>query len=146
MSISAIKTRIKLDLDALVTATVLAGATITDIRKSPLSADIPNFPHAFLMPPATDSEVLDNRTIIRTHSFDIMVLFNAKNITTTDQVEIAIEAILTKFDNDPTLGGTALAGVLPTTSAPEPFQHGGKDLIMAVIQIKAKEHIDLTFT
>ena len=145
MSIQTIKNAIKSNLDDLVTANVLGGATITSIKKSPLSSDVGTFPHAFLMPPAVDSEVLDNRTNVRTYSFDIMILFQAEDISDTADLEVKIESMLSKFDNDPTLGGTALAGVLPVSSSPEPFQHGGKDLIMVVLQIQAKEPVSLTF-
>lgn len=143
--IQDIKNAIKTNLDALVTDTVLAGATITDIRKDPLAADIPTFPHAFLMPPAVESEVLDNRTVMRTYTFAIMLLFNAENLTSTTELEEKIENVLSKFDNDPTLGGTALGGVLPVSSAPQPFHHAGRDLIMAVVEIKAKEPVSLSF-
>jgi hypothetical protein len=44
--IKNIKEAIKANLDSLVTDGVLSGATITDIRKDPLAADIPAFPHA----------------------------------------------------------------------------------------------------
>lgn len=145
MSIKTIKENIKLNLDALVTSGVLAGATITDIKKNPLQADTPNYPHAYLMPPATTSDVLDNRSVTREHSFDILILENAENIATTTEIEEMIEDILSKFDNDPTLQGSALGGVLPVSSAPAPFNHGGKDLIMFTIEIKAKELVDLTF-
>jgi len=145
MSLVDIKNQIKVNLDALVTDTVLSGATITDIKKDPLSADIPNFPHAYLMPPSTESEVLDNRTIVRSYTFDIMILFQAEDIVTTTELEGDIEAILSKFDNDPTLGGTSMAGVLPVSSSPAPFQHAGKDLIMVIIQLTAKQYQSLTF-
>lgn len=146
MSISTIKQNIKVNLDALVTANVLGGATITDIKKDPLNADVSSYPHAFLMPPAVESEVLDNRTNLRSYTFDIMVLFKAVNLSSTTALETAIESILSKFDNDPTLGGSAMGGVLPVSSAPEPFQHNGQDLIMVVIQIQAKETVTLTFS
>lgn len=143
--ISTIKANIKSNLDDLVTDETLRGATTSDIRKNPLAADIAGYPHAFLMPPAVESEVNDNRSMIRSYTFDIMVLFNAENLSSTTEVEETIEGILDKFDNDPTLGGAALGGVLPVSSAPEPFQHNGKDMIMAVVQITAKEHVNLNF-
>lgn len=145
MSASTIKGAIKVNLDALVTSEVLAGATSSDLKKDPLSADIPSFPWAFLMPPSIESEALDNRTNLRTYVYDIMVLWNAENITDATTVETDIEAILDKFDNDPTLQGTAMGGYLPVSMAPQPFQHGGKDLIMAVVQIQAKQHVSLSF-
>jgi hypothetical protein len=145
MSASTIKNAIKANLDELVTAEVLAGATITDLKRDPLSATIPNYPHAFLMPPSIESEVEDNRTNIRTYTYDIMVIWKAENVTDATTIEAALETILDKFDNDPTLGGTALAGVLPVSSAPQPLQHTSGAIIMAVVQIQAKQHVTLTF-
>lgn len=145
MSAATIKNAIKANLDELVIAGTLAGATTTDIRRDPLAADIPSFPHAFLMPPAIESEALDNRSVIRSYNYDIMVLWNAEDITDTTTIEDDVENILGKFDNDPTLSGTAMGGVLPVSLAPQPFQHGGKDLIMAVVQVQAKQHVGLTF-
>lgn len=145
MSASLIKAAIKTNLDELVTASVLAGATTSDLKKEPLSADIPGFPWAFLMPPSIESEALDNRTNIRTYVYDIMILWHAENIADAATVETCIEAVLNKFDNDPTLSGTAMAGVLPVSLAPQPFQHNAKQLIMAVVQVQAKQHVALTF-
>lgn len=145
MSIALIKAAIKTNLDTLVTDEVLGGATMSDIKKDPLAADIPSYPHAFLMPPGVESEVLDNRTLIRSYTFDVMVLFNAENLTSTTELEEAIEAILDQFDNAPTLDGTALGGMLPVSMAPQPFQHNGRDLIMVIVQIVAKETVSLSF-
>lgn len=147
MSISTIKAQVKILLDELVTDEVLGAAKVTDIRKDPLSADHPAFPIAYLMPPSVESMGLDNRTNTRAYTFDIMVLFNAENITGTDDVEVATEAIFNKFDNAPTLGGSALGGMSPLTQAPVPFQHAGtgKDLIMVVVQVTAQDHVALTF-
>ena len=146
MSAKTIKEAIKTKLDALVTSGVLAGATISDLKKDPLAGDIPNYPHAFLMPPSIESEVEDNRTNIRTYIYDIMLIWKAENITDATTVEEDIEAILDVFDNDPTLGGTCMAGVLPVSMAPQPFQHKTGTLIMGAVQIKAKQHVSLTFS
>lgn len=145
MSAVTIKQAVKTNLDELVTSSVLAGATIQDLKKNQLAADIPGYPWAYLMPPSIESETLDNRTNLRTYTYDIMVVWKAENLASTTEVEEDIEAILTKFDNDPTLSGTAMGGVLPVASAPQPYQHGPKELIMAVIQIQAKQHVSLTF-
>lgn len=146
MSIQTIKNNIKTNLDALVTDTVLGAAISADIRRDPLAADFPAFPCAVLMPPGVESEVLDNRSVTRTYTFDVMVVVNAENLESTTQVEEMTEDILDKFDNDPTLGGSALGGVLPVSSAPVPFQHNGKDLIVVVVQIQAKEVVNLSFS
>jgi hypothetical protein len=146
MGIQTIKQAIKTDLDALVTSSVLGYAAITDIRKDPLAADHPRFPAAYLMPPAVESETLDNRTNTRTYAFDILVVFNADNLTSTTQLEEKVESFMNKFDNDPTLGGSALGGMSPVSSAPEPYQQGDKRLILVVVTIKAKALVDLTFS
>lgn len=145
MSIASIKAAIKTNLDELVTATTLKYVKESDLKTDPLAADPGIYPAAYLMPPALQSEVLDNRTVMRTYSFDILVLFQGENLQTTSELEEAIEDIITKFDNDPTLGGTALGGMLPVSSAPEPFQRGSKDMVMVVLTIQAKEPVNLTF-
>lgn len=145
MSAVSIKTEIKAKLDTLVVGGTLAGASVSDLKKDPLAADIPAYPWAFLMPPSIESEVEDNRTIIRAYTFDIMILWNAENITDATTVEEQIEEVLSAFDNDPTLGGTAMAGVLPVSAAPQPLQHGTRQLIMGVVQVQAKQHVSLTF-
>ncbi|CAB4151557.1 hypothetical protein UFOVP594_21 [uncultured Caudovirales phage] len=146
MSIKTIKDNIKLNLDALVTSSVIAGCTITDIKKNPLGADIPDYPYAYLMPPSVNSDVSDNRSNLRTYTFDVVIFVNAENLTSTTELEEMIEDVLNKFDNDPTLGGAALGGVLPVSSAPQPLQHNNKDLIMVVVTILAKEIVTLTFS
>lgn len=146
MSIQTIKNGIKTNLDALVTSSVLGSAVITDIKRDPLAADFPAYPCAILMPPSTESEILDNRTLVRSYTFNVMIIVQAENLSSNTELEEMIEDVLDKFDNDPTLGGTANAGIPPTSSAPEPFQHNGRDLIMTIITITAKETIDLTFS
>ena len=145
MSLATVKGAVKTRLDALVIGGTLAGATITDIKKDPLSSEFGAYPHAFLMPPAIESSALDNRTNLRTYNFSIMVLYNAENISGTTDLETSIEAILNAFDNDPTLSGSGMGGMEPVSSAPEPFQHGGKDLIMVIIELKARDIISLSF-
>lgn len=146
MSISTIKQAIKTHLDQLVTDGVIAGSASMDIKKSPLSADIPVFPYAYLMPPSVASESLDNRSNLRTYTFSILFIQNAENITTTDEIETMIEDVMDEFDNDPTLGGTARGGILPVSSAPVPLQHNGKDMITFVVALEAKADVDLTFS
>lgn len=145
MSAKTIKEAIKANLDDLVEDEVLAGASISDLKKDPLAADTPAYPWAYLMPPSIESEALDNRTNLRTYNFDIMILWNAANLSDASEVETALETVLNKFDNDPDLSGTALGGVLPVSAAPQPLQHGTKHLIMGVVQIQAKQHVSLAF-
>lgn len=146
MSLSTVKAAVKTKLDSLVSDGVIANAANSDIKLDPLSMNVGHYPVGIVMPPSVDSEVLDNVNITRTHTFDLVFIFNAENLDSTNELEGKIEAILNKFDNDPTLGGAANGGVLPVTSAPEPFQHGGKDLIMLVVQLRATETVLLSFS
>jgi len=144
--IADIKTQIAVNLANLVTDGVLGGYTSTDLKHDPLKGDIPSFPHAYLMPPAVASSVLDNRSVLRTYSFDIVVIQNAENIETSSEIETLVENIMNEFDNDPTLGGTARGGVLPVSSSPQPYQHSGKDLVMFIVRIEAKADVTLSFS
>ena len=145
MSISTIKAAIKTNLDELVVSEVLAGASVGEMKINPLDADIAAYPHAFLMPPSVQSEVLDNRTVTRTYTFTILTLFKGEDLEETADLETKIESVLSKFDNDPTLSGTALGGVLPVSSAPEPFQHNHTQLVAVEFNIEAKEVVSLSF-
>jgi len=146
MAIAEIKGVIKTHLDTLVTGGTLAYAESTDGRHDPLAADHPNFPAAYLMPPGMESQVLDNRSVLRTYTFDILLVENAENVQSVTQLETLVEAVIGEFDNDPTLGGTARGGVLPVSSSPRPFQHGGKDLVAIYVQIVAKQDVSLSFS
>jgi len=146
MSITTIKNQVKAKLDTLVTDGVIANAVQSDIKLDPLNMDVGNFPVGVVMPPAVESEVLDNVTITRTYIYDLIFVFNAEDLDTTNELETKMEAILNAFDNDPTLGGAANAGVLPIASAPEPFQHNGNDRILFVVNLRAAETVLLTFS
>ena len=143
--ISDIKAAVGAHLTDLVTEEVLAGATITEIKKSPLAAETSAYPWAYLMPPSVESETLDNRSITRTYTFDIMVLVRGEDLPDTPYMEELAEAIMNKYDNDPTLGGTARGGLLPVSSSPTPYQHNGQDLMMIIITIQAKADVTLTY-
>lgn len=145
MALQDIKNQIKSSLDDLVTSEDLGGAEITDIKKDPLDYDIASYPTAFVMPPSVESTISDNRNNIREYTFEIVVIDSLDNIANSTDIEDTMEAILNKFDNDPTLNGTALAGVSPATSAPEPLRHKSKDLIIFSVILKAREIVSLTF-
>lgn len=141
-----VKNAIKTTLDTLTTAT-LKEVIISDIRKDPLDHEIAEYPVAFIMPPAMEtSDRLDNRTVARIYTFVIQVYMQAEDISGTSDVEDLIETIIDILDNNITLGGKAIGGVQPITTAPEPFQHNnGKDLIVFDVIIKAKALETLTF-
>lgn len=144
-ALSILKDAIKTQLDALVTATTLKGASEIDLRKDPLAEDIQAFPWAFLMPPSTESDLVDNRTVLRTFTFAIMVVEKTENITSNTQLETLLENVLNQFDNNPTLGGAADGAVYPATSAPEPINHLGKNLTVFYVTLKCNRTQSLTY-
>lgn len=147
--ISAVKTQIKAALDALAGASpaVLRGVTITDIKKDPLDMEIQSYPHAFIMPPSIQTvELYDTNNVLRELTFVIMVVQKMDNITSTSEIEDLINTVMDAIDSNLTLQGTAVGGVQPTSSFPEPFIHSGKSLVVFDILIKARILTTLTYT
>lgn len=144
-NLANIKNAILTDLNALVSDQVLAYVQEVDLRKDPLAGDIPYYPAAFLMPPATDSDVADNRTLLRTYTFDILIAVKAEDFVSSTDLEDLINQILDRFDNDPTLDGSADGAVLPSTSTPEPVQTGERDLIVFFVKLRCNRTVSLTF-
>lgn len=140
--IYTVKSAVKAVLDGLVTGGTLGYAGSFDFKKDPLSADIPRFPAAYLMPPATESEQSDNRTLLRTLTFSIMVLVRAEDIANDSTIEDLINNILNAFDDVPTLNGAANGATEPTSTTPEPVQHQTGNMVMFFITVKAH----LTYT
>ena len=142
---SNVKTQIKTYLDELVTATTLGFASSADLRKDPLAEDIPAYPAAYLMPPAIESQVVDNRTLLRSYTFTIMVIVKGEDISSSSYIEDLTEAIMDKFDNKPTNGGTADGGMEPSISTPEPLQHNNRNFVLFYVTLKANKTITLTY-
>ena len=140
-----IKTAIGTRLQALVTAGTIRGFASTDLRKDPLMGDIPNTPYAYIMPPSTESVAVDNRTLLRTYRFDIMVVVKGENVVNDHQIEDLIEAMLNEFDNKPTLLGAADGAVEPASTTPEPLQHKNGDMLVFFITLKVNRTETLTY-
>ncbi len=144
-ALKTLKDAVKVRLDALVTAGTLKGASEVDFRKDPLASDVPGYPWAFLMPPATESEQADNRTILRKYTFGIMVVHKLANLATPEALEDLIEAVVNEFDNHPTLGGASDGAIEPVSSAPEPYQQNNKELVFFIVAIKAGKTYTQTY-
>jgi hypothetical protein len=137
-TIGNIKTQIKTVLDALA-PTYLKSVTLSDIRKDPLDAEIGAYPAAFIMPPSLGaSDRLDNRDVLRDYTFFILVVMRAEDLSTTADVEDLMERVVNALDDSITLDGNAVGGIVPVTSAPEAYQHNGRDLIVFDVIIKAR--------
>ena len=144
-AIQEIKDKIKAVCIELKDANVIAGVASIQMTKDPLDAEIPTTPYAYIMPPSTESVVVDNRTLLRTYTFDILVVVKGENINTETYIEDLIEAILNKFDNLPTLEGEADGGVEPASSAPLPLTHKNGNLVIFSIRLKVNKTLSLTY-
>lgn len=133
-----IKTQIKADLDALVTAGSLGAAQMVDYSKDVFTADYSAFPVAILGMSSVESDASDNRDNLRTYTFPILVIQKAENLTAQTDMEDLRDAILNAIDTDFTLAGKAVGGVLPVASPAQTMSVGDKSLVYFVITIKAK--------
>ena len=148
MAIADVKNEIKDFLGSLVSAGDLGGATTLEFKKDPFDYELSasQYPHAYLTPPTISSTRFDNRTLIRTYTFTIMVIEQVEHISGATQIETLMETIMDKFDNSLTINGTADAGVFPTTSQPEVFEHRKRQFVVFDIILEARQCVPLTFT
>ncbi len=150
-TLSTIKTKIKANLDALVTAGTLGEVQVDDFRKSVFNRNIGAFPAAILTTPTVESTAETNRQNMRAYTFEVIVLSKLEDVTDAAQVEDLIEAILNQFDNDPTLKGggatgAADGGVEPSTSTPEAVSSEGASYVAFSVVLRARAIRELTFT
>lgn len=135
---TAIKSKIKANLDELKLAGVLGEVEEDDLKKSILDRDFASFPVAVLTTPAISGGFFTNSQNERVHTFAIWIIEKEENVSSPDQIETLAEAILDKFDNDYTLGGTADAGCEPSSTPAEPITFKGRNYICFQVVIKAK--------
>jgi len=145
-----IKTNIKATLDELKREQVLREVQVDDFKKSIFNRNFAAYPAAILTTPTIESSAATNVQNMRVYTFEIPVIVKAEEVTGAGQIEDLIEAILNKFDNDPTLKGdgttgSADGGVEPSTSSPEAVTSGGNDYIAFSIILRCRAIRDLTF-
>lgn len=144
--VTDIKNKIKTFLDELVTAGTLGEVQMDDFKISPVwERDFAKYPAAILTMPAIEGGYFTNRQNERVHTFEIVIVSKGENIASATDIETLAEAILDKFDNQPTLAGKADGGVEPSTTPAEPITSRGKSLIIFSVIIKAKAIKDLSF-
>ena len=146
MIIQDIKNKIKAKLDTLVVAGTLKEIQMDDFKVGIFDREFASFPVAILTSPSVIGEVFMNTMNERTHTFNIVIIQKAENITTANDIENLMETIMNAFDNDPLLDGKSDAGMLPAVSSPEPVVSGSKSYVVFVVTMKAKAIKDLTFS
>ncbi len=143
-----IKTAIKAHLDYLASTpvAVLSEVQVDDFKVGLLERDIAAYPCAILTTPAIESGAETNRDNARTYTYEILVITKQELVASANVIEDLAEAILNRFDNDPTLGGKADAGLEPAVSQPQAAIARGKGVIYFSVILRAKKVITLTFT
>lgn len=125
---------------------VIRYTIIDDIKTNPIiDKDIPDFPAVILSTGSTESVVGTNRDNIRTYTFTLLVIMRGEDVNSSSDVETLCETILQAFDNDPTLGGFADAGLEPATSTPDSINSQDRTYVTFTVEIKAHSNISLYF-
>lgn len=146
MLVTNIKNRIKILLEELKDTGTLGMIYEDNYRQGIFDRDYSAFPAAILTVPSIEGGYFTNRQNERMHTFEIVVLQKGESVETAADIEELIESILDKFDNDPTLGGFADAGMEPSTSSPQAVISRGKSYVAFSVTIKAKAVKDLSFS
>jgi hypothetical protein len=138
-AIGSIKLKIIDHLNALETAKKL-GQVIVDRAGSEnlFDRDLITYPVAILIPASAEGSYETNQENIYTYLFDIAVIMKSENIESDTDVEDLLETILQEFNQDFTLGGTAIGGVDPVSSTPAAVESSGKTYTVFVVTLRAK--------
>jgi hypothetical protein len=131
------------DLQALVTAGTLGSYSVDDFTKlNPLERTWGAFPSAIIIPPTVSaSEPADTATNIREYTWYVGVVTTPENLPKTDPtyLEGLMDAVLQVFDNDVTLQGMAVGGVLPAIlDPPGPVSSASVTYVVFAVSLKAK--------
>ena len=138
-----IKTAILADLQSLV-PTTLNDAFADDMSKvNPLDRDWKGFPSAVVLPPTVDtSEYEDWRTNLREYTFWVAVVTKPELVQkdpTGTAIEALMDTILNVFDQDVTLQGSSIGGVLPAVvQAPGPVSSNSVTYVIFYVVLKVK--------
>lgn len=140
MSIAgSIKQKIIDHLNVLQTGSTLGQVIIEQAgAQSMFDRDLMKFPVAILLPGTAEGSVETNQQNLYVYSFDIAVVMKSENITSPTAIEDLLEAVVQEFNNDFTLGGTAVGAVDPTSSSPAAVESSGQTYTVFVVTLKAK--------
>ena len=106
--------------------------------QSMFDRDLMAYPVAILLPGTAEGSVETNQQNLYAYSFDIAVVMKSDNITSNTAIEDLLEAVVQAFNNDFTLGGTAVGAVDPTSSTPAAVESSGQTYTVFVVTLKAK--------
>lgn len=122
--------------------TVTQLQTILDYHTTNLTG----FPAATFEPSDGENEMADTTNNLRHYSFDIVVhqeMTVAGRQAAKDILMAAVDAIITAFDEDFTLGG-AVHSVFPLPSKWGTYEAGNASVMFATLQVKCMQLVDIS--
>jgi hypothetical protein len=137
------KNAILTDLQSLVTGGVLNSAFADDMTKvNPLDRNWPGFPSAVVIPPTVGtSDYEDVAHNLREYTWFIMVVTTPDNLPANNPtyLESLVDNVLSVFDLDCTLQGTAVGAVMPAVlEPPGPVSSNSVTYVVFYVTLKAK--------
>lgn len=149
-ALSNIKDNIKEVLNQLAREEILREVIVDDFANPLFERQFAAFPAAILTTPTVDNQAFTNSQNIRSFTFEIVVVLNAKEVQSANTVEDLIENIINKFDNDPTLkaggsNGVVDGGVEPSSSTPQAVVSRSGSYIAFSVFVRCKKVRDNTY-
>lgn len=141
-----IKAQILVNINALITAGTIRAVIERDINTNVLDEDFPGYPCAVLGTSNMTSDWEYQQANKRTYRFDILIVQQQDNLTTAGDMEDLRDAIALQFDNNVTLGGTALLGVAAVISEKATYAQKGKNLVLFNVTLRATTLQNLTYS
>lgn len=143
-----VKAQILAQLNALITAGVLAAVIEKEITANVLKENVPSYPCAVLGSSSMKSKWEWQQTNVRTYQFDIIIIQLVDNLPASNPgyMEDLRDAIATQFDNNFTLAGTALPGVQAVFSQKTQTTEQGRKYVTFMISLQAQALANLTYS
>ena len=140
MSIAgSIKLKIIDHLNSLQTAGKLGQVIVEQTgAQNMFDRDLLKYPVAILLPATAEGNVETNQQNLYAYSFDIAIVMKSDNISGSTDIEDLLEIIIQEFNDDFTLGGTAVGAVDPTSSTPAAVESSGQTYTVFVVTLRAK--------
>lgn len=144
---TTIKNAIKTKLETLQQAGTLGTVVVDDFKSDGfgLLKNVGVYPAAIVGSGQLEGRYDTNSDNMRTYSFEILVMEKGENVSSMDQIETLMEAIVDAFDNDFTLGGAANGGVEPSGSVAEALSTPEGSFVIFSIMIRARGIAALDF-
>lgn len=142
---SAIKAKIVVVLQSLITDGVLNSFVQQDINTDVLDIEFPGFPCAVLGASIMEADWEYPQSNRRTYTFQILIVQSLENVNDNTGMEDLRDAIALAFDNNVTLSGTATLGVQAVPSERVTYADKNRRYVLFNVTIKATTLVALTY-